>query len=155
MKQRMYNTFSRIFKNHAIAKVLSEVGYALLMAYYMVARNFVKSRGTIDVSSARNKLQEFSSKPAMETNAVNKEYSKDLSIVVPAYNSEKTIKECIESVIKQTTKYDYEVIVVNDGSTDETGKIVKAIGDERIILINQSNKGFSGARNRGIDESNG
>ena len=72
MKQRMYNTFSRIFKNHTIAKVLSEVGYALLMAYYIVARNFVKSRGTIDVSSARNKLQEFSSKPAMETNAVIK-----------------------------------------------------------------------------------
>ena len=47
MKQRMYNTFSRIFKNHAIAKVLSEVGYALLMAYYMVARNFVKSRKKI------------------------------------------------------------------------------------------------------------
>ena len=44
MKQRMYNTFSRIFKNHVIAKVLSEVGYALLMAYYMVARNFVKNR---------------------------------------------------------------------------------------------------------------
>ena len=76
MKQRMYNTFSRIFKNHAIAKVLSEVGYALLMAYYMVARNFVKSRGTIDVSSARNKLQEFSSKPAMKIMLLTKNIAK-------------------------------------------------------------------------------
>lgn len=58
MKQRMYNTFSRIFKNHAIAKVLSEVGYALLMAYYMVARNFVKSRKKkiYDASKVREEL---------------------------------------------------------------------------------------------------
>lgn len=156
MKQRMYNTFSRILKNHKIAKILSEVGYMLLMAYYMVARNFVKNKcNSISVDEARKKLMGFSEKPHMNTTIQNKEKTIDLSIIVPAYNAENTIKECILSVIEQKTKYSYELIVVNDGSSDETEKIVKSIENKKIVLIDQENRGFSGARNRGIDESNG
>ena len=90
MKQRMYNTFSRIFKNHAIAKVLSEVGYALLMAYYMVARNFVKSRKKkiYDASKVREELLREYPIENMESEIINLPTNEhvDLSIIMPAYN---------------------------------------------------------------------
>ena len=77
---------------------------------------------------------------------------KNLSIIVPSYNAEQTIMECIKSVIRQKTRYDYELIIINDGSKDCTQNIVESIKDNHIRVINQENRGFSGARNRGIDE---
>lgn len=79
-----------------------------------------------------------------------------LSIVIPAYNAEKTISRCLDSVLAQNY-FDYEVIVVNDGSTDNTDKIcAKYIeNDEKVRLISQKNKGVSAARNTGISEANG
>ena len=55
----------------------------------------------------------------------------DISIIVPAYNAEKYIKKCLESLINQTKK-EIEIIVINDGSTDKTEKIIKSFKDERI-----------------------
>ncbi|MCI8955882.1 MAG: glycosyltransferase family 2 protein [Eubacterium sp.] len=91
----------------------------------------------------------------MDSHIKNKTIVKDLSIIVPAFNAEKTIAQCIKSVIEQKTKYDYELIVVNDGSTDSTQSILENICDKHLILINQENRGFSGARNSGIDASVG
>jgi len=82
---------------------------------------------------------------------------KDLvSVVMPAYNSEKYISEAIESVIGQTYA-NWELIVVDDGSTDGTRRIVdRYIRDGgRIRYIHQKNSGPSAARNRGIEASNG
>lgn len=78
------------------------------------------------------------------------------SIIIPAYNAEKTIKKCIESV-QQFTCYEIEIIVINDGSQDNTCELVESIAlkDERIILINQVNQGVSVARNKGIDVAKG
>jgi glycosyltransferase involved in cell wall biosynthesis len=75
------------------------------------------------------------------------------SVVIPLYNKELSIKNTIQSVIDQRFP-DFEIIVVNDGSTDESENIVRNIKDQRIRLINQKNKGVSAARNRGIAESN-
>lgn len=58
------------------------------------------------------------------------------------------VKECIESVLSQKTKFKYEVIVINDGSLDNTLNILKEYEDRmEIVLVDQKNKGFSGARN--------
>ena len=77
-----------------------------------------------------------------------------VSIITPAYNASKYIKETIESVLNQT--YDnWELIVINDGSTDDTEKIVNSFKDSRIKLINQENMGVSAARNRGLSEAQG
>ena len=100
-------------------------------------------------------MDSCSNKPDMKTTYTNKECSKDLSIIVPAYNAEKTIRECIDSVISQQTSVDYELIIVNDGSSDKTKEIVTSIKSDKKVLINQENKGFSGARNTGIDASVG
>lgn len=75
----------------------------------------------------------------------------NLSIIIPCYNVEKYVRECIESVLNQKTKFKYEVILINDGSQDNTLNILKEYEDKNnVILINQKNKGFSGARNIGL-----
>ena len=159
MKQRMYNTFSRIFKNHVIAKVLSEVGYALLMAYYMVARNFVKSRKKkiYDASNVREELLREYPIENMESEIINLPTNEnvDLSIIMPAYNVEEYIKEAIYSILNQKTKYSYELIIVNDGATDKTKEIIQSIESDKIKYIEQKNQGLSGARNTGINNAVG
>lgn len=82
--------------------------------------------------------------------------SKLVSVIVPIYNVEKYLPKCVESVIGQTYK-NLEIVLVNDGSTDACGKICKEYleKDDRIVYIEQKNKGLSGARNAGIDVAKG
>ncbi len=84
------------------------------------------------------------------------EHTRKVSIIIPAYNVSKYIKRCVESAMNQTLK-DIEIIIVNDGSSDNTLEILKDFKnqDERIILISQENKGLSEARNAGIDIARG
>ena len=72
-----------------------------------------------------------------------------ISIVMPLYNKEKDVGRAIASVLAQTIS-DFELLVVNDGSTDNGPEIVRSITDERIRIIDQENGGVSVARNRGI-----
>ncbi len=79
-----------------------------------------------------------------------------VSIVVPIYNVEKYLKECVDSILAQTLE-DIEIILVDDGSPDACGKIVDeyAKKDKRIIPIHQKNSGYSVAVNKGIDLAKG
>ena len=74
------------------------------------------------------------------------------SVVIPLYNKEKEIKRAIDSVLNQTFR-DFELIVVNDESTDNSLSVVESIQDSRITIISQENKGEFGARNTGIINS--
>lgn len=74
------------------------------------------------------------------------------SVIIPLYNKEPHVKRALDSVINQTVQ-DFEIIVVNDGSTDKSADVVKTFSDARIRLINQKNAGVSVARNRGINEA--
>jgi len=74
------------------------------------------------------------------------------SIVIPLYNKERHIKNTIESVLNQTFE-DFEIIIVNDGSTDRSAEVVKSIPDQRIKLFTTKNQGASNARNFGIDKA--
>lgn len=81
-----------------------------------------------------------------------------LSIIVPVYNVSKYLAKCLDSLLFQDLESDeYEIIVVNDGSTDNSGDIAKQYADKyaNIILIEQENQGLSGARNTGIKFANG
>lgn len=74
------------------------------------------------------------------------------SVVIPLYNKELSIANTIQSVLDQTFQ-DFEIVVVNDGSTDRSAEIVEQINDPRIRLIHQKNQGVSAARNTGIREA--
>jgi len=77
-----------------------------------------------------------------------------ISIIIPAYNAERTILETIKSVQQQTFS-DFELIVINDGSRDRTLKILEDVKDERITVFSYENAGVSIARNRGITHATG
>jgi len=81
--------------------------------------------------------------------------SKTISVIIPAYNVEKYIKKCLTGVVSQTYK-DLEIIVVNDGSTDNTLEIIKTFAnDSRVKIIKQKNAGVTAARNAGIEAVSG
>jgi glycosyltransferase involved in cell wall biosynthesis len=77
-----------------------------------------------------------------------------ISVVIPAYNAERTILETLESVQQQTFS-DFEVIVIDDGSTDRTRELVESIADDRIKVFSYPNGGMCVARNRGIYHATG
>lgn len=76
------------------------------------------------------------------------------SIIIPLYNKEKSIVRTLKSILSQTID-DYEIIIVDDGSTDDSVRQVKSVQDNRIRIITQQNSGVSVARNRGIQEAKG
>jgi len=79
-----------------------------------------------------------------------------VSVIIPCYNIEDYVGECIKSVISQTYD-DLEIIVIDDGSTDNTGKIIDgyAAEDSRIVVVHEANKGLSFARNKGMGLARG
>jgi len=77
-----------------------------------------------------------------------------VSVIIPAYNCSRYIKETIESILGQNGATDIEIIVINDGSTDDTGEIARAFG-EPVRVIDQANSGVCVARNHGIREAKG
>lgn len=85
----------------------------------------------------------------MKTNQVK------VSIIVPAYNASNYIVECLRSLVTQKTTYSYEIIVINDGSTDDTLERIKSVKCEKIKIIDKPNGGISSARNAGITNAYG
>ena len=77
-----------------------------------------------------------------------------ISVIVPVYNVEQYLERCVESIINQTYK-NLEIILINDGSTDNSGKLCDELAkkDDRIKVIHKKNGGLSDARNRGIEEA--
>ena len=75
------------------------------------------------------------------------------SIIVPLYNKAKSVRTTIDSILSQSVS-SFELIVIDDGSTDGSGEEVSQFDDGRLTLITQKNAGVSAARNRGVQESN-
>lgn len=124
----------------------------------LLSKAKVPIKSKMSTEEAYSILNTCSSKPkgtCYTTNKIVNTY--DLQIVIPAYNVEKYIKECLDSVCGQHPKYKTLVTIINDGSTDKTGQILTDItsknwgGSEICIeIIEQKNKGLSGARNTAL-----
>lgn len=78
----------------------------------------------------------------------------DVSIIVPVYNAELYLNQCIDSLINQKTNYKYEIIAINDGSTDDSLSILKQY-QTNIIIIDKKNSGPGDSRNIGIEKASG
>lgn len=81
----------------------------------------------------------------------------DATVIIPCYNVEHYVAECLNSMLNQNTSYNVEIITIDDGSTDSTAEILRQYSTRmtNFRIISQCNKGFSGARNTGIREARG
>lgn len=88
-----------------------------------------------------------------DCNVIKKSPKYDVQIIIPVYNVEKYLKECLDSVFNQKTQYKFCVVAINDGSPDNSRKILAEYEKyPNLKIIDQDNKGFSGARNSGLKE---
>lgn len=79
------------------------------------------------------------------------EKSVDVSVIIPCYNSAEYLRESLDSVISQESRYSFEAVVINDGSRDDTPRILEEYaGLPNVTVIHQENRGHSGARNAGL-----
>lgn len=126
--------------------------------FFHLSRNDYLPADPNNVRYSRSFLESLSPNPGTSciTNNIIDE-KVDLHIIVPAYNVEKYIRQCLNSVLNHSSKkYTYLVTLVNDGSTDNTQKIISEYEDNpHLELINQENKGFSGARNAALRKIKG
>ena len=140
---------SFVFK---INKILSKYTYRVL--YPILYKAFKNKKINLPTL---NDSQEFLTNVRIHKlsnlNVVNSiEFSNyNLTIIVPVYNVEKYIGECIESLLNQKTKYKYIIKIINDGSTDSSKQIIKSfMNDPKIQFLEKQNGGLSSARNFGI-----
>lgn len=80
-----------------------------------------------------------------------------ISVIIPVYNAEPYLQQCLQSVVDQTIFDQIEIVAVNDGSTDNSGNILKSFSDRysNIRVITQENKGIALARQTGLKNSGG
>lgn len=127
------------------------------MIYKITARHKFINITDEEVSKARSCLENVSPNPktsCITENEINPVV--DVQFIVPVYNMEKYIRQCLDSVINAEKKYSYRLTVINDGSTDGTAEILKQYEDHpNVEIITQKNKGFSGARNSGLKHISG
>lgn len=88
---------------------------------------------------------------SIHKNVVDINYDSDLTVIIPAYNVADYIDECVQSVLSQETRYNFKVVLVDDGSTDETGRKIDLYKeDKRVSIVHKENGGLSSARNCGL-----
>ena len=126
-----------------------------LMLYRVL--DFLHLSRTVEVGEARaqqafsylNSIYPYRDTSCLCSHTINPLY--DLHIIVPAYQQEQYICDCIDSILSQKTKYSYFLTIVNDGSTDGTSALLeKYANKENLEIISQENSGLSEARNSGM-----
>lgn len=111
-----------------------------------------------DICNAESFLQSLSANPANSClcSKNGNRWSYDLQVIIPAYNTGKYIERCVDSVLSLPASRSIIVTVVNDGSQDCTGDVLRKYDkDQRVEVITQENRGLSGARNRALDSIKG
>lgn len=153
--------FSELRSWQQLAIICIKLPYRFLRSTFCSIKKLVQGKyrwenATIDIIG-RNL---FCSRPflrmAMVANAQGVASMKApvVSIIMPAYNVERWIKQALDSVLMQTFS-DWECLVVDDGSSDKTPLIVSSVADARIRLISQANQGVTVARNKGLEVARG
>lgn len=138
------------------------VNYALDLAYWgskhLISCNGTQTNQLPCPAVARDLLESVSPKPQAERPARSSACDSEIaiSVIVPVYNVESFVGRCLDSLKAQTGNIATEIIVVDDGSTDESSRIIDDYrSDLRFRIVHQSNQGFSGARNTGLELAEG
>ena len=159
MIQAFYFRFFKFLHNEWLSMVLSHIAYFLYHILFLIKRiGTRKDIISIPATDALETIKKIYPKPISEPMVTDSEINinLDLSIVVPVYNYADLIRQNIESILGQKTSFRYELILVDDGSTDGAGEILKEYADrENVSVISQSNMGIAGARNTGINHASG
>ncbi len=94
------------------------------------------------------------SPPFKKVDFDTQQFNKEVSVIIPVLNREKTIRDAIQSVLKQQTNFDFNILVINNHSTDGTSTIIEEINDDRVIQITpeETNLGIGGCWNKGIND---
>lgn len=142
-----------IFSTYRICKYSINACIGIISCNYKVFFNKALPQKTEEHLETFEILTE--TKPNWHTGVLNPERC-ELSIIIPLYNVSAYIEECLNSIVTQKTKYSFEIILIDDGSTDDTCDIVRRyLNDTKIRLYNQKNAGQSAARNNAIEKSFG
>lgn len=124
-----------------------------ILFYFLNAVIPPTRKNIIDPLSYLNTIYPDNGQNSLCENKVKDNPRYDVQIIVPVYNVEKYLEECLNSIINQKTKYKFCVVAVNDGSTDDSMTILKKYEVfPNFKIINQENKGLSGARNAALKD---
>lgn len=154
-----YFRFYGKFHNSVFSSVLAKLAYMLYCCVFFL-KKLRHKRVSVDVNidDARNIVNgihpRLDSHPVYENKPIDDNI--DLSIVVPVYNYVDIIESNIDSILNQKTEYNYQLIIVDDGSTDGAADVLKKYADnQNVKLIFQKNAGIGAARNTGINNADG
>lgn len=154
-----YFRFYGKFHNSVFSSVLAKLAYMLYCCVFFL-KKLRHKRVSVDVNidDARNIVNgihpRLDSHPVYENKPIDDNI--DLSIVVPVYNYVDIIESNIDSILNQKTEYNYQLIIVDDGSTDGAADVLKKYADNpNVKLIFQKNAGIGAARNTGINNADG
>lgn len=154
-----YFRFYGKFHNSVFSSVLAKLAYMLYCCVFFLKK--LRHKGVsvdVNIDDARNIVNgihpRLDSHPVYENKPIDDNI--DLSIVVPVYNYVDIIESNIDSILNQKTEYNYQLIIVDDGSTDGAADVLKKYADNpNVKLIFQKNAGIGAARNTGINNADG
>lgn len=150
-----YFRFLRMTHNEWLSNMLAQLAYAVFFCKYLIDRILLKSRivnGDKEQALMRISKVHPDPKGIPECRSAQLNGNVDLSIIVPVYNYVDLIENNIKSILNQKTKYSFELILVDDGSTDGAQDVVRkyeSVSNVRAIF--QKNQGIAGARNTGLN----
>lgn len=159
MVHGFYFRFLKYVKDERLGMILAKLAYSLVFLIYIAERIFSKKEIiTLSEEEALKKIDDAFPDHYIEPEIINNpaDESLDLSFIIPTYNRRDFLDECLGSVINQKTKYSYEIILVDDGSTDGSGEYAQKYKKyPNVKIIRQQNKGIAGARNAGLNAASG
>lgn len=160
MKYGFYFRFYKKLHNDFICCILSNLAYFFICIKYLLKKVLSKSvKSSISDAEALKIVNNVYGKLDSKPEYINPDIDDniDLSVVIPIYNYVEIIEENILSILNQSTKYRYEIILVDDGSTDGASKVCDKFASEysNIVVIHKKNSGIGAARNTGINNSRG